>query len=136
MRTSEKVSAELKPLEDLRAFEPRRIAVQLAVRCLNLSGRLPSDEQLNLAQQIRRSAISIASNIAEGYARRSARGYAHYLMVAHGSLLGLDTQLEIALGAGYLDNDDLTDVLPLVGRAAGLLSDIVRGLGPDIAGLE
>jgi four helix bundle protein len=136
MRTPEKVSTELKRLEDLRAFEPRRIAVQLAVLCLNLSGRLPSDEQLNLAQQIRRSAISIASNIAEGYARRSARGYAHYLMVAHGSLLELDTQLDIALGARYLDSEDLTDVLPLVTRTAGLLSEIVRGLGPDLAGLE
>ncbi|HTD59667.1 MAG TPA: four helix bundle protein [Gemmatimonadaceae bacterium] len=136
MRTPEKVSTELKRLEDLRAFEPRRIAVQLAVLCLNLSGRLPSDEQLNLAQQIRRSAISIASNIAEGYARRSARGYAHYLMVAHGSLLELDTQLDIALGARYLDSEDLTDVRPLVTRTAGLLSEIVRGLGPDLAGLE
>ena len=71
MRTPEKVSPELKPLHDLRTFEPRGVAVQLAVLCLNLSGRLPSDEQLNLAQQIRRSAISIASNIAEGYARRT-----------------------------------------------------------------
>jgi four helix bundle protein len=136
MRTPEKVSPELKPLHDLRTFEPRGVPVQLAVLCLNLSGRLPSDEQLNLAQQIRRSAISIASNIAEGYSRRSARGYAHYLMVAYGSLLELDTQLEIAVGAGYLDNNDLADVSPLVARAAGLLSDIVRGLGPDIADSE
>ena len=90
---------------------------------------MPSDEQLNLAQQIRRSAVSVASNIAEGYGRRSPRGYAHYLRVAYGSLLELDTQLEIALGAGYLGNEDLTDVQPLIARVAGLLSDIVRDLG-------
>jgi hypothetical protein len=48
----------------------------------------------------------------------------------------LGARLEIALGAGYLDNDDLGDVLPLVARLAALLSDIVRGLGPDIADSE
>jgi four helix bundle protein len=124
MRTAENVSAELKSLAGLRSFEPRRSAVQLS---LNLSGRLPSEEQLNLAQQM----FSV-----DGYGRRSPRGYAHYIMVAHGSLLELDTQLEIALGAGYLDNEDLADVQVLISRVAGLLSDVVRALGPDLAALE
>lgn len=133
MRTPDLVSAELKSLQGLRAFEPRTTAVQLAVHSLNLSGRLPVDEQLGLAQHIRRSAVSVASNIAEGYARRTSRGFAHYIMVAYGSLLELDTQYEIARGAGYLDHEDLADIAPLIARLAGLLSEIVRALGPDVA---
>jgi len=134
MQREEKGSTELKSLEELRAFEPRRVAVQLAVQlavhCLALSGELPHDEQQNLAEQIRRSAVSVASNIAEGFGRRSPRGYAHYIMIAHASLLELDTQLEIALTAGYLAGDDLQQVRPLVDRVTALLRDIVRDLGP------
>jgi four helix bundle protein len=94
---------------------------------------LPAEEQINLGQQIRRSAISIASNVAEGYARRTARGYAHYIMVAYGALLELDTQFDIARGAGYLVNEDLTDVMPLIERVAVSLAEIVRVLGPEAA---
>jgi four helix bundle protein len=92
----------------------RRVAVQLAVHCQTLSRRLPHDEEFGLSQQIRRSAVSVASNIAEGFGRRSPRGYAHYLSVAHCSLLELDTQLEIAHGAGYVQSDDLSTRLRLI----------------------
>jgi four helix bundle protein len=128
MRRDETVSRELKPLEGLRNLEVKRVAVQLAIRCQKLTHRLPIEEQLNLTQQIRRSAVSIASNIAEGYARRTARGYAHYLMVAYGSLLELDTQLEIAHGAGYLSDEDLPEALALVVEAGQLLGGLVLSL--------
>ena|SRR5579862_2343379 len=110
-------TSELKALQGWRAFEPR----------------LPAEEQLNLAQQIRRSAVSVASNVAEGYARRTARGYAHYIMVAYGGLLELDTQFEIALRAGYLGSEDLAGVMPLVERITASLTEIVRILGPEAA---
>lgn len=121
-------SGQLKPLEALRGLEPRRAAVQLALYCQNLTNRFPIDEQFNLTQQIRRSAVSVASNITEGFGRRSARGFAHYLTVAYGSLLELDTQLEIAHGVGYLENEDLPDVVALIGRTAAMIDALIRSL--------
>lgn len=115
-------------LQGLRDLELRRLAVQLTLACQSLSGRFPLDEQFNLTQQIRRSAVSVASNIAEGYGRRSARGYAHSLTLAYGSLLELDVQLEIAHGSGYLESEDLQDVLVLIGRLAELIDALVRTL--------
>lgn len=118
----------LKPFIGVRELDARSVAVQLAVSCQKLTGRFPSDEQFNLTQHIRRSAVSVASNIAEGYGRRSDRGYAHSLTLAYGSLLELDTQLEIAHGAGYVGKEELEEVVPLIGRVAELIDTLIRRL--------
>jgi four helix bundle protein len=115
----------MKQLLEFRGLEVRRVAVQLAVHCQTLSRRLPNDEEFGLSQQIRRSAVSVASNIAEGFGRRSPRGYAHYLTVAQCSLLELDTQLEIAHGAGYVQSEDLTEVVALVTQVAQMIDSLM-----------
>jgi four helix bundle protein len=58
-----------------------------------------------LANQLRRAAVSIPSNIAEGHGRVSGREFAHHLAIAYGSLCELETQLLIAQRLGYVDND-------------------------------
>ena len=65
--------------------------------------KFPEDEKYGLVSQVRRSAVSIPSNIAEGAARNSPTDFARFLTIAIASLSELDTQLEIALRLGYTD---------------------------------
>jgi four helix bundle protein len=71
-------------------------AVQLAINCYKFTRLFPQSELYGLTSQIRRSSVSVASNIAEGYGRRSKSEYVQFLHIALGSLRELDTQLIIA----------------------------------------
>ncbi|GAC1462156.1 MAG: four helix bundle protein [Chamaesiphon sp.] len=71
-------------------------AVQLAVNCYKVTQSFPKSELYGLTSQIRRSSVSVASNIAEGYGRRTKQEYIQFLHIALGSLRELDTQLIIA----------------------------------------
>jgi len=73
------------------------------------TARFPQDERFGLVSQIRRSAISIASNIAEGSSRRTTADLLRFLYISRGSLAEVRTQLEIAVRLGYLSNDKLLD---------------------------
>ena len=71
-------------------------AMLLVKRVYELTARFPADERLGLVAQMRRAAVSIPSNIAEGAARQSNREFAQFLIVARASLSELDTQFRIA----------------------------------------
>lgn len=79
--------------------------MQLVEACYRLSEAFPAHENYALRSQIRRSAISVPSNIAEGSARKSTAELIQFLHIASGSLAELDTQLEIARRLGYVSPD-------------------------------
>ena len=83
---------------DLRVW---RESLDLAVECCKLANRLPASEVYGLALQIRRAAVSIPANIAEGHGRRHLAEYLQHLSIARGSLLELETHLEIAERLAY-----------------------------------
>jgi four helix bundle protein len=80
--------------------------------------------------QLRRAAVSVPSNIAEGQSR-SSRDFVHYLSIAHGSLSELETQMTIAGRLGYLKEDQLAEFLKLAGETGRL----IHGLSKSIAKL-
>jgi four helix bundle protein len=71
-----------------------------------VSAKLPREEIFGLQSQMRRAAVSVAANIAEGSARKTTAELIQYLCVANGSLSELDTHLEIATRLGYLETSD------------------------------
>lgn len=75
-------------------------AMRLAVEVLHLTTEFPVDERYGLSSQLRRSAVSVPSNIAEGAARGSRAELSRFLMIARGSLAELDTQLWLAREVG------------------------------------
>ncbi len=79
-------------------------AMRLVRETYGVTGKLPSDERFGLVTQMRRCAVSIPSNIAEGAARGSKAELVRFLMIARGSLLELDTQLRICEDLGFLDD--------------------------------
>lgn len=90
----------------------------------------PREETFGLVSQMRRAAVSIPSNIAEGVARGSSKEYVHFLNIGQGSLSELDTQLDIACMLQYLQNDhSIFDQINTVGR---LLSGLHRKISQNI----
>lgn len=111
---------------DLRVWQE---AIELTTDIYRETARFPKHETYGLAQQIRRAAVSIASNIAEGKGHRSDKEFLHFLFHARGSLLEVQTQLVIAAKLGYLPESepDLMNKAEGVGRAlSGLISSLER----------
>jgi four helix bundle protein len=80
-------------------------AMALAVDIYSATDTFPRDERYSLTDQIRRAAVSVPSNIAEGAGRQTRKEFVNYLHMAQGSLSELDTQLELARRLGYLTRD-------------------------------
>jgi four helix bundle protein len=76
--------------------------MDLARRIYAATEGFPRTEQFGLALQMRKAAVSVASNIAEGAARKSSKDFSHFLGIALGSLAELDTQIELASSLGWL----------------------------------
>ena len=89
-------------------------SMDLVQEVYEISKKFPREEIYGLTSQIRRAAVSVPSNIAEGAAGRSTVQFRNYLSVAIGSLNELETQLEIALRIGYLNKRVFDEVEALV----------------------
>lgn len=96
-------------------------AVQLAINCYKFTRLFPKSELYGLTSQIRRSGVSVASNIAEGYGRRSKQEYIQFLHIALGSLRELDTQLIIAKEVDLAEKELFTSILNEVEEMQSIL---------------
>jgi len=103
-------------------------AVDLSVECYGLSKRFPKEETYGLMSQVRRSAVSIAANIAEGHGRKHLGDYLHHLSVAKGSLMELETHLVIAQKLEFVSNRDLESVLRKTDSVSRMLSGLITKL--------
>ena len=88
--------------------------------------KLPKEEIYALSDQMRRAAVSIPSNIAEGYGRISHKEYAHFLSIAKGSASELTTQLELCVMIGYLTDEDIHESLTLLDEIERMLHCMIR----------
>jgi len=108
---------------DLVAWQ---VAVALVKDIYRLTETFPSHELYGLTAQIRRAAVSVPSNIAEGAARATKKEFAHYLTIARASLSEVDTQLAIAKLLGYIDSD--LEVQQTLDRVFGLIGGLLNSL--------
>jgi four helix bundle protein len=93
-----------------------------------LTAGLPASEQFGLTAQMRRSAISIPSNIAEGYGRQATGEYRHHLSFSRGSLLELETQAMLCFRLKYLAEDQLNPVLKQIAEISKMLGSLISKL--------
>jgi four helix bundle protein len=93
-----------------------------------LSVRFPTSEQWGLISQMRRAAVSVPSNIAEGYGRQATGEYHHHLSIGRGSLLELETQVLLSLRLGYLDASDAEVVLCNIEEISKMLGSLINKL--------
>lgn len=88
--------------------------------------KLPPAELYALSAQMRRSVVSIPSNIAEGAGRNTDNDLRHFMTVAHGSATELETQLMICETLNYLDSDDVAPLLGMLDEIRRMLSSLIK----------
>src|SRR6266496_2052635 len=103
-------------------------AKALALDIYRCTRRFPKDEIYGLTSQMRRAAISLPSNIAEGKGRHTRKDFAHFLYQARGSLLELETQLSIARDLEYLDALTFNNTLGKAEELGRILNGLVNRL--------
>ena len=103
-------------------------AYKLALAIYQATLKWPKDEMYGLTSQIRRAAVSVAGNIAEGYDRTSPKEYLHHLGYARGSLAELETYLLLAQDLGYLDAVIGGKLLMLQTEVGKLLAGLIRSV--------
>ena len=96
---------------------------------LAISGwALPNEEKYGLTSQIRRSAVSVPSNIAEGYGRKTTADYIRFLSIAYGSLCELETQIMLAGDLTYIEKRELENLLGNLSEIERMLKALIRSL--------
>jgi len=105
-------------------------SIEIAKMVYQLVKKLPKEEIHALSNQMRRAAVSIPSNIAEGHERKSTKEYIRHLAIAKGSKAELQTQLHICVEIGYLTETDIADAMETLEEISRMLASIIRKLSP------
>lgn len=105
--------------------------VELSLDIYRCTGDFPADERFGLVSQLRRAAVSVPSNIAEGFGRGSRQDYLRFLKVARGSLFELETQLTIACRLEYLPQQAFERLDELSKEVGRVLSGLIKSLEVD-----
>lgn len=103
-------------------------AMQLSLSVYRATALFPREELYGLTSQVRRAAVSIPSNIAEGYGRNTRKDYKQFLAIARGPTLELQTQLLIALDLGYWDQATHRQLEDLSNEVSKMLHSLLRKL--------
>ena len=106
--------------------------IEFAVWVYRATDGFPKQEVYGLTDQIRRAAVSIPANIAEGQGRRTDGAFAHYLDIALGSAAELDTHLQIALQLNYLSKQEHQDLLAELTEITKMLHGLYRTVSKHI----
>jgi four helix bundle protein len=103
-------------------------SIALVTVLYELTKSFPKDEWYGLVNQIRRAAVSIPANIAEGAARQTKKEFIQFLCIARGSISEIDTYLEIAQNLGYLDNSVVKDIDRKMIGVDKMLNGLIKAL--------
>jgi four helix bundle protein len=103
-------------------------AMDLVTEIYKISTAFPNEERFGLSSQMRRAAVSIPSNIAEGHGRKSTAAYINHLSIAYGSLMELETQIQIAARLNLVAADITSNLLVKTDEIGKMLSGLKKSL--------
>jgi four helix bundle protein len=105
-------------------------AMELVTTIYRFTRTFPPEEKFGLAGQLQRAAVSVAANIAEGHGRKSTKAYMNHLSIANGSLMELETLVQIGSRLGYLSDEQEHGALVQADEIGKMLSGLLRSLNP------
>jgi four helix bundle protein len=117
-----------KMLRNYRDLQVWQKAYQLCLEVYKATREFPKNEQYGITAQIRRSAVSIPSNIAEGYGRKTTKEYIHSLYIAYGSNCELETQILLSGDLGYIEAGTLKKLQGGVEEVERMLKALIKAL--------
>ncbi len=120
---SQEIRSKIVVYTDLEAAKEAHILVPMIYSICKL---LPADESFGLSSQLKRAAVSITSNIAEGFGRKSPADRAHFYVMAQASLIEVQSQLRVAKDVGYLAGDNYQRLLNRTIKVHKLLTGLIK----------
>ncbi|MDI7258522.1 MAG: four helix bundle protein [Thermodesulfobacteriota bacterium] len=115
----------LKNYKELKVWQK---AYQLCLRIYKATKSFPKEERYGLTSQIRRAAVSVPSNIAEGYGRKTTGEYIQALYIAYGSICELETQILLSGDLGYIQTENFQELQKDVGEIERMLMGLIKSL--------
>jgi len=103
-------------------------AHELAVMMYRVTGKFPKEEQFGIVNQMRRAAVSVLSNIAEGFSRNSVKEKIQFYSIAKGSLAEIESQLFISRDVGYISHEIFNDVYVHISTTNKLINGLISHL--------
>ena len=125
------MSSERKPHQSYRELISWQKGMLLAKLIYRLTARFPMEEKFGLVSQMRRAAISIPSNLAEGQARRTSGEFVQLISHAEGSTAELDTQLTLSVELGFCSADEAAEPAALIQELRKMLNALRRSVSSD-----
>jgi len=116
------------PVGDLKELIAWQVAMDLAEAVYRATRRFPDDERFGLRLQVRRAAVSVPSNIAEGHGRVDRGDYARHVRIARGSLKEVETQIILSRRLGFFSEKTSSQLLATISRANRLITGLLRRL--------
>lgn len=108
-------------------------AMSLVVEVYKITKMLPKEETFGLSDQMRRAAVSIPSNIAEGYGRQTPKSYAQFLTIARGSAFELETQLLLCQKIHHLSSENTNTLISSISEITRMLTSIINKLHQQLS---
>jgi four helix bundle protein len=124
----EKDSGAGKMLKNYKELKVWQRAYQLCIEIYKITKDFPKEELYGLTSQIRRSVVSVPSNIAEGYGRKTTQEYIQALYIAYGSISELETQILLAGDLGYIKAENLGKLKKDMGDVERMLMGLIKSL--------
>lgn len=115
-------------MNDYKKLEVWKLSIDLVCDIYSLAGSFPEDEKFGLKSQLKRSAISIPSNIAEGAGRNNKNEFIHFLGIANGSCCELETQLIIAEKLNLLKTDQPEQTFNKINSIKRMNTNLIKSL--------
>ena len=115
----------LKNYKELKVWQR---SYQLCLEIYKITKRFPNEEKYGLTSQIRRAAVSVPSNISEGYGRKTTPEYIRFLYIAYGSNCEMETQILLSGDLGYIETDKLENLQERMGEVERMLKALIKSI--------
>ncbi len=119
-------------MHNLNEIKVWKKAIELSKKVYQITQYYPEEEKYGLITQMRRSAVSVASNIAEGAGRNSNKEFTHFLGIARGSSYELQTQIIISLQLNYLKGSNSDEMLKIIDEIQKMIYGFTKSLISDL----
>ena len=104
--------------------------MEIVIDIYNLTRPFPAEEKFGLTAQLRRAAVAIPSNIAEGHSRLGAGDFRRFVSIARGSVGEIDTQIAVAVALNFIGADEVASLSAQLDRLSKMLFGLYRRLSP------
>lgn len=121
-------------IESYKDLDAWKLSIRVTRFVYRASEKFPPDERFGLTSQIRRAAVSVPSNIAEGWGRGTTSDYARFLRMARGSLYEVETQCVVARELGFMSDEVFQSMDEVITECSKVLFGLLRSVERKITG--